>query len=130
MSGETEFTAEDSAKEYFGGTPSKSQIAGTYLALYAAPAYFYKKAKGVFKAAPEETLKQALAAIERKKQQDAQMAAWAAALQQGELPDEVAADIKTILFAPDKQTLTSKPITWRQSKAKRTFCNWPNTSVQ
>ena len=28
--------------------------------------YFYKKAKGVFKAAPEETLKQALAAIERK----------------------------------------------------------------
>ena len=93
VSGDNEFTAEDSAKEYFGGTPSKSQIAGTYLALYAAPAYFYKKAKGVFKAAPEETLKQALAAIERKKQQDAQMAAWAEALQQGELPEDIAADI-------------------------------------
>ncbi len=121
VSGEAEFTAEDSAKEYFGGTPSKSQIAGTYLALYAAPAYFYKKAKGVFKAAPEETLKQALAAIERKKQQDAQMAAWAAALQQGELPDEVAADIKTILFAPDKQTLTYKAYNLAAEQSKKNF---------
>ena len=58
------------------------------IALYAAPMYFYKKAKGVFKAAPEETLKQALAAIERKKQQDAQIDAWAEALKHGEMPSE------------------------------------------
>lgn len=84
----------------------------------------------MFKAAPEETLKQALAAIERKKQQDAQMAAWAEALQQGELPEEVAADIKTILFAPDKQTLTYKAYNLAAEQSKRTFCNWPNTSAQ
>ncbi|MCI4000029.1 hypothetical protein MM716_32875, partial [Klebsiella pneumoniae] len=81
------------------------------IALYAAPMYFYKKAKGVFKAAPEETLKQALAAIERKKQQDAQIDAWAEALKRGEMPSEIAADLKTILHAPDKQSLTYKAFT-------------------
>ena len=64
--GEEEFTAEAIAEEYFGHAPTKTELAATLIALYAAPMYFYKKAKGVFKAAPEETLKQALAAIERK----------------------------------------------------------------
>ena len=81
------------------------------IALYAAPMYFYKKAKCVFKAAPEETLKQALAAIERKKQQDAQIDAWEEALKRGEMPSEIAADLKTILHAPDKQSLTYKAFT-------------------
>ncbi|WP_416191601.1 ribonuclease catalytic domain-containing protein [Neisseria sp. CCUG12390] len=106
--GADEFAAEAIAEEYFGHAPSKTELAATLIALYAAPMYFYKKAKGVFKAAPEETLKQALAAIERKKQQDAQVEAWAAALQAGEMPSEIAADMKTILHAPDKQALTYK----------------------
>lgn len=119
--GEDEFSAEDVALEYFGGSPNKSQLAGTYLALYAAPAYFYKKAKGVFKAAPEETLKQALAAIERKKQQEAQIAAWAQALQDGELPDALAGDIKTILYAPDKQALSYKAFALAAEQSKKSF---------
>ncbi|QEY23949.1 ribonuclease catalytic domain-containing protein [Neisseria animalis] len=106
--GEEEFAAEAIAEEYFGCKPSKTELAATLIALYAAPMYFYKKAKGVFKAAPEETLKQALAAIERKKQQDAQIETWSAALQQGVMPSEIAADLKTILHAPDKQALTYK----------------------
>ncbi|HFC8532730.1 TPA: ribonuclease catalytic domain-containing protein [Neisseria lactamica] len=109
--GEEEFTAEAIAEEYYGHTPTKTELAATLIALYAAPVYFYKKAKGVFKAAPEETLKQALAAIERKKQQDAQIDAWAEALKHGEMPSEIAADLKTILHAPDKQSLTYKAFT-------------------
>ena len=109
--GEEEFTAEAIAEEYFGHAPTKTELAATLIALYAAPMYFYKKAKGVFKAAPEETLKQALAAIERKKQQDAQIDAWAEALKRGEMPSEIAADLKTILHAPDKQSLTYKAFT-------------------
>lgn len=109
--GEEEFTAEAIAEEYYGHTPTKTELAATLIALYAAPMYFYKKAKGVFKAAPEETLKQALAAIERKKQQDAQIDAWAEALKRGERPSEIAADLKTILHAPDKQSLTYKAFT-------------------
>ena len=109
--GEEEFTAEAIAEEYYGHAPTKTELAATLIALYAAPMYFYKKAKGVFKAAPEETLKQALAAIERKKQQDAQIDAWAEALKHGEMPSEIAADLKTILHAPDKQSLTYKAFT-------------------
>ena len=109
--GEEEFTAEAIAEEYYGHAPTKTELAATLIALYAAPMYFYKKSKGVFKAAPEETLKQALAAIERKKQQDAQIDAWAEALKRGEMPSEIAADLKTILHAPDKQSLTYKAFT-------------------
>ncbi|WP_373740948.1 ribonuclease catalytic domain-containing protein [Neisseria sp.] len=106
--GEDEFTAEAIAEEYFGQAPTQTELAATFIALYAAPMYFHKKAKGVFKAAPEETLRQALAAIERKKQQDAQIEAWSQALQRGEMPSEIAADLKSILHAPDKQSLTFK----------------------
>ena len=109
--GEEEFSAEAIAEEYYGHAPTKTELAATLIALYAAPMYFYKKAKGVFKAAPEETLKQALAAIERKKQQDTQIDAWAEALKRGEIPSEIAADLKTILHAPDKQSLTYKAFT-------------------
>ncbi len=109
--GEEEFSAEAIAEEYYGHAPTKTELAATLIALYAAPMYFYKKAKGVFKAAPEETLKQALAAIERKKQQDAQIDAWAEALKRSEMPSEIAADLKTILHAPDKQSLTYKAFT-------------------
>ena len=109
--GEEECSAEAIAEEYYGHAPTKTELAATLIALYAAPMYFYKKAKGVFKAAPEETLKQALAAIERKKQQDAQIDAGAEALKRGEMPSEIAADLKTILHAPDKQSLTHKAFT-------------------
>ena len=68
------------------------------MALYAAPAYFYKKSKGVFKAAPADVLQQALTAIERKKQQEAQIAAWSQELQEGSLPEGVAAELKRAVW--------------------------------
>ena len=109
--GEDEFSAKSIAEEYYGHSPSKTELAATLIALYAAPMYFYKKTKGIFKAAPEETLKQALASIERKKQQDAQADAWVESLKQGQMPSEILADIRTILHEPDKQALTYKAFT-------------------
>lgn len=106
--GTDEFTAEFAAKEYFGGQPSKTQLAATLIALYAAPMYFHKKNKGVFKAAPEDVLKQALAAIERKAQQEAQIQAWAQELVSGVLPEAVATELAQILHTPDKQSLAYK----------------------
>ncbi|ULJ65908.1 RNB domain-containing ribonuclease [Wielerella bovis] len=106
--GEDEFTFQAAAQEYFGGSPSKIQQAATLIALYAAPMYFHKKSKGTFKAAPEDVLKQALAAIERKAQQEAQMQTWADALVSGSLPDEIATELPQILHAPDKQSLAYK----------------------
>lgn len=109
--GGDEFTAEHAAAEYFGAGYGKVQLAATLMALYAAPAYFYKKSKGVFKAAPADVLQQALAAIERKKQQEAQIAAWSQELQEGSLPEGVAAELKQILYAPDKQSPAYKAFT-------------------
>ncbi len=106
--GTEEFTAEHAAAEYFGGRPSAPHIAAVLVALYAAPMYFHKKNKGVFKAAPEDILKQALAAIERKKQQEAQIQAWADELVSGRLPESMAGELATVLHAPDKQSLAYK----------------------
>ena len=119
--GEEEFTAAAAAEGYFGHAPSKTELAATLIALYAAPMYFYKKAKGVFKAAPEETLKQALAAIERKKQQEALMEEWTGRLKNGELPPEIAADLPAILHMPDKQSLTYKAFAKAADSLKLSF---------
>lgn len=107
---ETEFTAEAAASEYFGSKVSDIEQAAILIALHAVPVYFYKKGKGVFKAAPKENLQQALAAIERKKQQEAQINAWVQDLLAGMLPAEIVADAKQILHAPDKQSLTYKAV--------------------
>lgn len=105
-----EFTAQEAATEYFGSEVSKVEQAAILIALYAVPIYFYRKGKGIFKAAPEDILHQALAAIERKKQQEAQVNAWVEALLAGTLPTEIAADTKLILHAPNKQSLTYKAV--------------------
>ena len=74
--GEPEFGFEDLAAEYYGKKPSAIEAAATAIKLHAAPIYFYRKGKGRYKAAPAETLKLALAAVERKKLQVEQMAVW------------------------------------------------------
>jgi exoribonuclease II len=107
---EAEFTATGAAAEYFGSNSGNVEVAATLMALYAAPMYFYKKNKGVFKAAPEEILQQALAAIERRKQQEAQINSWIQELLAGSLPAPIAADAKMILHAPDKQSLSYKAV--------------------
>ncbi|PIT13207.1 ribonuclease catalytic domain-containing protein [Snodgrassella alvi] len=107
---EAEFTAASAATEYFGSNSGNVELAATLMALYAAPMYFYKKNKGVFKAAPAETLQQALAAIERRKQQEAQMNSWIQELLAGSLPAAIAADAKMILHAPDKQSQSYKAV--------------------
>ncbi|MDO4434470.1 MAG: RNB domain-containing ribonuclease [Alysiella sp.] len=106
--GSEEFTAEQAASEYYGATPNKVQLAATFIALYAAPMYFHKKNKVVFKAAPKDVLQQALAAIERKQQQEAQIQAWADELLSGNLPEPIATELPRILHAPDKQSLAYK----------------------
>lgn len=108
---EQEWSAVDLANEYFGHQPSLLEQAATLMAVYAAPMYFYKKNKGIFKAAPEETLKQALAAIERKKAQEEQINQWIEELSAFRLPENIQKDLPSILHRPDKQSLTYKAFT-------------------
>ena len=107
---EQEFGFEDLAKEYYGGKPTSQQAAAIAIKVHAAPVYFYRKGKGRYKAAPAETLKLALAAVERKKLQAEQMAAWVVQLNNKQLPEGFAAKADSLIYNPDKNSLEWKAI--------------------
>jgi exoribonuclease-2 len=75
------------------------------LALHGNPIYFYKRGKGRYQAASEDNLKAALAGLEKKRQQQERVDAWAAELTAGRLPEAIGARIDALLFKPDKMSL-------------------------
>lgn len=101
-SGAAEFDFKSLARDYVGREPTPVEAAGILFKLHGAPMYFYKRAKGRFQAAPEATLKQALAGIEKKKRVQAQQDAWAISLARFECPAEIAALKDELLYAPDR----------------------------
>ena len=70
-----EFGFQDLARDYVGREPAPAESAGVLLKLHSAPMYFYRRGRGRFQAAPEETLKLALAGVEKKKRLQEQIAA-------------------------------------------------------
>ena len=107
---EDEFGFAELAHEYFSASASTEQLVAALLCLHGAPHYFRRAGKGRFKKAPADVLAQALAAIEKKKQQQAQIDAWAAALVQGQCPDAVRQQLYKILFKPDKNAPEYKAV--------------------
>ncbi len=101
-SGTREFGFEELAREYVGREPTPAEAAGVLMKLHSAPMYFYRRGRGRYQAAPEATLKLALAAVEKKKRVQEQVAAWAERLASGECPAEVAALKDELLYAPDR----------------------------
>jgi exoribonuclease II len=97
-----EFDFRALAREYVGREPNAHEATGVLLKLHGAPMYFYRRGRGQFQAAPEETLKLALAGVEKKKRLQAQIAEWAAALQRFECPPALAALKDELLYAPDR----------------------------
>ena len=107
---ESEFGFQDLAKAYYGDQPTNVQLAATAIKVHAAPVYFYRKGKGRYKAAPEETLKLALAAVERKRLQALQMAEWVEALNNKQLPEGFAEKADSLIYNPDKNSLEWKSV--------------------
>jgi exoribonuclease-2 len=108
--GPEEFGFEPLAGEYFGRAPSPAEAAGLLLKLHAAPMYFYRRGKGRFKAAPEESLKAALAGMERKRQQAAQQQRYVSDLLAGRLPPEFEPLRERLLYKPDRSTVEAKAL--------------------
>jgi exoribonuclease-2 len=106
--GEPEFGFLDLAKEYCGRAPTPLEAAGILLKLHAAPMYFHRKGKGRFRAAPPDTLKAALAGLERKRQQQEQIDAWVEALKRSELPDALRTLLPQLLYRPDRNRIETK----------------------
>jgi len=108
--GVQEFGYADLAHEYCGQTPSAVEAAGVLVKLHSAPMYFYRKGRGRYQAAPPETLRAALAGVERKKLQQTQIAAWARQLEQGALPKEFPLILPQLLYAPDRNRPETKAL--------------------
>ncbi|HXE21284.1 MAG TPA: RNB domain-containing ribonuclease [Rhodoferax sp.] len=107
---EDEFSFADLARDYFSEQATQQQQAGMLLRLFEAPHYFRRAGKGRFRKAPAEILQQALAGIEKKKQLQAQIAAWAAELGQGLCPAPIREQLYKILFRPDKNAPEYKAV--------------------
>ncbi|WP_292931123.1 RNB domain-containing ribonuclease [Noviherbaspirillum sp.] len=110
VAGEEEFGFADLGTEYFGHAPKPQEAAGLLLRLHNAPIYFYKKGKGRYKAAPEASLKAALAGIEKKKQQAAVQAQYVEELKSRHLPEAFKPIALQLLFKPDKNSIEYKAL--------------------
>ncbi|MEO8298104.1 MAG: RNB domain-containing ribonuclease, partial [Burkholderiales bacterium] len=86
---------------------------------FDAPHYFRRLGKGIFRKAPEETVKAALLGIERKKQIAAQIEAWADELVQGRCPAPVREQLYRILFRPDKNAPEYKAVVAAAKRSQR-----------
>ncbi len=100
--GAGEFGYLELARDYVGREPTAVEAAGVLMALQGAPVYFYRRGRGRFQAAPESTLKLALAAIEKKKRVHEQVEAWTEALARFECPPEIVALRDELLYAPER----------------------------
>lgn len=120
VAGQEEFGFPELGAEYFGHAPLPSEAAGLVLALHAAPIYFHKKGRGRYKAAPEQTLKAALAGIEKKKQQAIIQAGYVEELKAGKLPASMQSIVHQLLFKPDKNTIEYKALEAAASEMQTT----------
>jgi exoribonuclease-2 len=110
VAGQEEFGFAELGAEYFGHAPLAAEAAGLVLALHGAPIYFYKKGRGRYKAAPEQSLRAAQAGIEKKKQQAVIQAGYVEDLKAGRLPPALAPLVQQLLFKPDKNTIEYKAL--------------------
>jgi len=116
---EQDFSFADLARDYFDANAGAAQQAAALFRLFEAPHYFRRVGKGQFRKAPEETVKAALAAIERKKQIAAQIDAWADDLARGICPDPVREQLYRILFKPDKNGAEYKAVVQAARQTQR-----------
>ncbi|MGV7209487.1 ribonuclease catalytic domain-containing protein [Oxalobacteraceae bacterium A2-2] len=110
VAGEEEFGFAELGAEYFGHAPLPSEAAGLILSLHSAPIYFYKKGRGRYKAAPEQSLRAAQAGIEKKMQQAIIQAQYVEELKAGRLPEAMQPIVQQLLFKPDKNSIEYKAL--------------------
>jgi len=105
-----EFGFQDLARDYVGREPTPVENSGVLLKLHAAPMYFYRRGRGRYQAAPEETLRLALAGAEKKKRLQEKIAQWAAQLSRLECPPEIRALRDELLYGADRAKAETKAL--------------------
>jgi len=120
VAGDEEFGFAELGAEYFGHAPLPAEAAGLVLALHGSPIYFYKKGRGRYKGAPEQSLRAALAGIEKKKQQALVQASYVDELKAGRLPEALRPLVQQLLFKPDKNSIEYKALDTAASELQTT----------
>ncbi|WP_284616327.1 ribonuclease catalytic domain-containing protein [Aquabacterium humicola] len=116
---EGEFGFDELARDYFDASAGPEQQAAALFRLFEAPHYFRRAGKGRFKKAPEEIVKAALLAIERKQQIAAQIEAWGVDLTEGRCPEPIKEQLYRILFKPDKNAPEYKAVVEASRRSQR-----------
>lgn len=106
------------ASEYFGSGPNAVQACAMLICLQEAPIWFLRRGRGLFRPQPREQIDRALQALERRRQQDEMVQAWAGSLAQDQWPHDwldpqgpvgLVRPI-ALLLKPDKQSLAYRAI--------------------
>lgn len=116
---EGEFGFDELARDYFDASAGPEQQAAALFRLFEAPHYFRRAGKGRFKKAPEEIVKAALLAIERKQQIAAQIETWGVDLTEGRCPEPIKEQLYRILFKPDKNAPEYKAVVEASRRSQR-----------
>src|SRR5262245_23729543 len=114
-----DFTFSELAREYFDDKADAVHQAAMLIGLFQAPHYFKRIGKGIFHKAGRETVAAALAAIERRKVQAAQVDAWATELAQGRCAEAIRTQLYRILFKPDKNATEYKAVVEAARRTQR-----------
>ena len=129
---EGEFTFENIAKEYFGETASVVERVATLLALHGNPVYFHRKGRGNYRRAPEDILKAALAALEKKRLAEEERKRWVRQMFEegkrwvrqmvdgGTVPAAIAAQAIQLIISPDKNSTAWKALSDAASEKRMT----------
>ena len=117
---DNEFTVADLATEYYGHAPSAIESTALLLGMHNAPMYFHRRGKGVFRRAPPDILKAALAGAEKKRLQAETMSHMTAQLVGGSIPPELIDQIDTLLVQPDRNRLEVKAFDAACAETKET----------
>ncbi|UDG82823.1 ribonuclease catalytic domain-containing protein [Candidatus Vallotia lariciata] len=98
----------DLANEYFGGTPDPVQKSALVLCMHSSPIYFRRKGRGQYQRAPEEQLKMAIIALERRRQQSLIQQRYENELKAGRLPSAFDGKVLSLLTRADKNSIEYK----------------------
>jgi exoribonuclease-2 len=110
VAGGEEFNFAALADEYFGEKAGATERAALTLRIHASPVYFRRKGRGNYQRAPEDQLKAALAALERKAELARVQAHYVEQLVAGELPEAFHGKVLDLLVRPDKNTIEFKAL--------------------
>lgn len=107
---QAEFSFKDLATDYFGRAATPVESAALVTRLHSAPMYFYRKGRGHYRPAPADSLKAALAGIERKQREAVLQSDYVSELKAGRLPDALRAQTRDLLFKPDRNRVEFKAL--------------------